>query len=202
MFDIQQEKGVNIHRLDKGCLIFNLNPDDGYRILVVDNLGKGQNAQYWSSQFLNTVPVDDNFYQTQQYLRLTKGFVDEVFNTTNEVEKADQIDLLNRSVDYFKNHDHFDQNEFQQAVMQGEEQVVGAFNDYKQHYENTFQTQIQEQFPISDDAVRKEKGKLRSILKLDKNFHVYIHGDRSRVKKGWDPERGLHYYTLYFNEEE
>ena len=201
-FEVQQEKGININRLDKGCLVFNTQAEDGYRILVVDNLGRGQNAQYWTSQFLGIQPVEDNYFQTQNYLRLTKGFVDEVFNTANEVERADQIDLLNRSVSYFKSHDQFDEGEFQREVMQDEPQIVEAFADYKKHYESAVQTELPEQFPISDHAVRKEKGRLRSILKLDRNFHVYIHGDRNRIEKGWDEARGMKFYKLYFTDEE
>ncbi len=201
VFEVEQEKGININRLDKGCLVFNTNKEDGYKVLIVDNLGKGQNAQYWSNDFLKLVPLEDNFFQTQNYLKLTKGFVDEVYNSANEVERADQIDMLNRSVDYFKNKDHFDQEEFNQEVMLGDDSIQDAFKEYKQHYEDVNQAQMEKAFPISDDAVRKEKGKLRSILKLDRNFHVYIHGSRNYVDKGWDEERGMKFYKLYFHEE-
>ena len=200
IFELAQERGININKLDKGCLIFNTEADDGYRVLTVDNLGKGQNAQYWNGQFLRTAPVEDNYFQTQNYLRLTKNFVDEVYNSANEVERADQIDLLNRSVQYFKENDHFERENFEKNVML-DEPVVEAFNDFKNHYQAVNQMQIDDRFPISDEAVRREKGRLRSILKLDKNFHVYIHGQRDRVERGYDEARGMHFYKLFFHDE-
>ena len=40
-----------------------------------------------------------------------------------------------------------------------------------------------------------------SVLKLDKNFHVYIHGKREYIEKGFDEEKGMHFYQLFFEEE-
>ena len=38
-----------------------------------------------------------------------------------------------------------------------------------------------------------------TIIKLDKNFHIYIHGDRQKLAQGED-ENGK-YYMLYFEKE-
>ncbi|MCL4639824.1 MAG: nucleoid-associated protein, partial [Olivibacter sp.] len=56
-------------------------------------------------------------------------------------------------------------------------------------------------FEISGQAVKKESKIFKSILKLDKNFHVYIHGKREYIEKGFDEERGKHFYKLYFDQE-
>ena len=51
------------------------------------------------------------------------------------------------------------------------------------------------------DQITKEEFKLlyekQSVFKLDKNFHVYIHGDRSKMETGTD-DKGQ-YMKLYFN---
>ena len=52
-FDIESEKGININKLDKGCLIFNTERENGYVIAVVDNSSKGTEAQYWMDDFLH-----------------------------------------------------------------------------------------------------------------------------------------------------
>ena len=39
----------------------------------------------------------------------------------------------------------------------------------------------------------------KSIIKLDKNFHIYVHGDRSKIEHGED-DKGR-FYKLYFNAE-
>ncbi|MDR0506725.1 MAG: nucleoid-associated protein, partial [Dysgonamonadaceae bacterium] len=46
-FEIESEKGININKLDKGCLIFNTERENGYIVAVVDNTNKGVEAQYW-----------------------------------------------------------------------------------------------------------------------------------------------------------
>ena len=51
-------------------------------------------------------------------------------------------------------------------------------------------------FPIKD-----EKRYFKHVLKLDKNFHVYIHGQKKYIEKGYDSDRDMNYYKLYFREE-
>jgi hypothetical protein len=42
---------------------------------------------------------------------------------------------------------------------------------------------------------------MRSVIKLDKNFHIYVHGGEKMIQKGYDPETGMQYYQIFFNEE-
>jgi hypothetical protein len=42
---------------------------------------------------------------------------------------------------------------------------------------------------------------MKSVIKLDKNFHIYIHGERQMVEKGYDAEKQLNFYKLFFKEE-
>ena len=39
-FEIEADNGININKLDKGCLIFNLEKENGYIVAVVDNTNK------------------------------------------------------------------------------------------------------------------------------------------------------------------
>ena len=41
-----------------------------------------------------------------------------------------------------------------------------------------------------------------SVLKLDKNFHIYIHGDKKLIEKGFDDGKAMSFYKVYFKEEE
>ena len=58
-----------------------------------------------------------------------------------------------------------------------------------------------DEFDISSPAVKKQQKVFKSILKLDRNFHVYIHGNREMIERGYDEERSMNYYKLYFEEE-
>lgn len=43
-FNLVSDKGINIKKLDKGCLIFNKNRENGYVVAVVDNTNKDLEA--------------------------------------------------------------------------------------------------------------------------------------------------------------
>lgn len=49
--DIVIQQGININKLDKGCLIFNANKEDGYKILSVDS--NRYDTKYWLENFLD-----------------------------------------------------------------------------------------------------------------------------------------------------
>jgi len=55
-------------------------------------------------------------------------------------------------------------------------------------------------FEISNKAVKKQARVFKSVLKLDKNFHIYIHGDKKLIERGTD-EVGRKFYKIYYEEE-
>ena len=150
--------------------------------------------------FLSLKPREDKYFFTNNYLQLCKGFVGEVFNDENNVPRPDQIDLMNRSIDFFAKNPSFDERSFEREVIRQPE-VIDAFQDYKSFFESEKQMPLMDSFEISKDAVKEEKKYFKSILKLDKNFHVYVHGKRQYLEKGFDPERGLNFYKLYYEVE-
>lgn len=198
-FEINYEEGININKLDKGCLIFNTERDKGYIVAIVDNTGKGTEAQYWKDAFLHLRPREDSYHQTQNLLRLCKGFVTERLPEAFEVSKADQVDLLNKSVKFFKENDSFDLNDFTNEVLE-EPQKIRAFRDYREQFQTDKEINISDEFDISESAVKKQARVFKSVLKLDKNFHIYIHGNRELIEQGIDKD-GRKYYKIYYNEE-
>ena len=46
-WEVAAEDGININKLDKGCLIFKKNREEGFVVCVVDATNKQQDAQYW-----------------------------------------------------------------------------------------------------------------------------------------------------------
>lgn len=200
-FELGAQEGINIKKLDKGCLIFNTEKELGFKICSVDNINKGNEAQFWFQDFLGLRPREDNYYFTNNYLQLCKGFVGEVFNEDNDVARPDQVDMLNRSIEYFNKNANFDEKDFEKEVIR-QPDVVDAFQEYKTFFESDKNMPLQDSFDISKDAVRTEKKHFKSVLKLDKNFHVYVHGKRQYIEKGFDGDRGLKFYKLYFEAEE
>lgn len=199
-YELQADEGININKLDKGCLIFNTEKEKGYLVVVVDNLSKQEGAQYWKDEFLRIKPREDNYYHTQGYLKMYNNFVQEKLKVDYEVSRADEIDIQNRAMNFFKEKETFDFQEFAQEVIQQPE-IVDKFRDYKQDFQDANQATFADEFTISDKAVKKQSKVYKSVIKLDKNFHIYIHGNKDYIERGTDDATGLHYYRLLFKEE-
>lgn len=199
-YQLKSESGINIRKLDKACLIFNIRPESGYKVSVLDKTNQ-QEAIYWTNDFLGLQPSNDSYFQTSNYLNLCKDFVKDIYNKENDVPCADQIDMLNRSINFFRNAEVFSEDRFKEEVVR-EPEVIQAFENFKKQYETEKEIPFQPTFPVSDYAVKDEKKYFRHVLKLDKNFHVYIHGQRKYIEKGYDTARDMNYYKLYFRDEE
>lgn len=196
-YQIESEEGININKLDKGCLIFNIERDSGYRVAIIDNTNKSSEAQYWKDQFLHVKPNQDSYYHTQNYISLCKEFADEAFP---EADKVDKIDLVNNAVSYFSKNESFSIDAFEENVMQ-EPEIIEKFQDFKQSYKETHDLEAFDEFEISKQAVKQSKRFIKSVIKLDKNFHVYVHGNRQNIVRGYDEQLDMNTYTLYFKEE-
>lgn len=198
---LEYDKGININKLDKGCLIFNIDKENGYVVAVVDNTGKGSDAQYWIEDFLHVRPRKDEYYNTQNVLSLTKNFIVKALPEQFEVSKADQIELLNKSVQFFKEKENFSIEEFTDEVI-AQPELVETFTKYKEEYQKKHEVEIADNFTISESAVKKQSRAFKSVIKLDKNFHIYVHGNNQYIKRGYDEKTGMYYYQLFFKEEE
>jgi len=198
-FSINHDYGFEIKGMDKGCIIFNTDQNKGYKILIVDNANKLAEAQYWKDDFLKVKPISNEFHQTDQFLGITKNFVTKQLAEEFEVSKADKIDFLNRSVKYFKTHENFDKREFEKEVFQDLE-MIKSFRNYDSSFREENDIELTDNFQISPQAVKKQSRVFKSVLKLDKNFHIYIHGNREMIEQGIE-EDGRKYYKIYFQQE-
>lgn len=198
-FSIQHDYGFEIKGMDKGCIIFNTGQRNGYKILIVDNANKSSEAQYWKDDFLKIKPISNEFYKTNQFLGIAKNFITKQLSEEFEVNKAGKIDLLNRSVGYFKTHESFDNKEFENEVFQ-DTGIIKSFRNYDSSYREDNEIDLSDNFEISSQAVKKQARVFKSVLKLDKNFHIYIHGNRELIEQGVEKD-GRKYYKMYYKNE-
>ena len=196
-YEIHKDYGISLAKLDKGCLIYNTDKETGYAISVVDN-NKNGDQYYWFEDFLKVRQRDDEYFHTQETLSVFKDFVIKQLPQEFDVNKPDQADFLTKSLNFFKEKETFDFEEFTTEVL-ADKNVIESFVNYKTDYEQEMQVSISEEFPINQTAVKKNQRYFKSIIKLDKNFSIYVHGDRKKIEQGQD-EHGK-YYRLYFEEE-
>lgn len=198
---IHADEGINIHKLDKGCIVLNTHADKGYQCYMIDASGRIHEAMYWKTDFLNLKHVDTSYFATARYMELMKSFSDDVLSFENNVPRENQLQFLRKSADYFNEKQAFDMEEFKQEVII-EPELNETFMEYKQAFEEENALPVMDKFQISSKAVEKNTNRFfRSVIKLDKNFHVYVHGNANFIERGFDKDSGLNFYKLYYKEE-
>jgi hypothetical protein len=197
-FNLESEQGINIKKLDKGCLIFNKDREHGYVVAVVDNVNKGVEAQYWIDDFLHVRSRKDEYSNTQNIMAMAKKFVTKELPKEYEVSKAEQITLLNKSLDFFKGKETFDIDEFAHEVIEQPE-VIEKFHQFKQEYEESNDIAIDDQFQISSSACKKQQRSYKRTIRLDNKIQIVIDGNSDHVEQGQDAKGK--YYKVYYNEE-
>lgn len=197
-YSIRYEDGINIDKLDKGCLIFNTEKESGYKICIIDKSNKTE-AQYWKDTFLQLKPYSDVYHYTKDLMNITKYYIAKELPEEFEINKTEQIDLLNRSAEYFKTHDKFDKADYEKEVFK-DSKMIKSFRKFDESYRNENDIDYEDSFEISTSAVKEGIKSFKSVLKLDKNFHIYIHGDVELIKQGVEKD-GRKFYKIYYERE-
>jgi hypothetical protein len=200
-FDVAVQQGISTKRIDKGCLILNTTDTEGTVVLSIDN--NQYDAQYWVKNFLSVKYADDRNQHTQSYLELCKEFSEEVIKP--EFGKQEQSQFLANTVDFFKENESVDYHAFKDEIFE-EDKQKDMFEDYKKHFETLNDVLIRNNFEVSDVVLKKEKQKIKSIIKLDTNIEIKLDVDApdaasEYLERGYDEEKKMKYYKVYFNEE-
>lgn len=200
-FDVVVQQGISTKKIDKGCLILNTSDTEGTIVLSVDN--NNYDAQYWIQDFLSVKFADDFNSHTQNYLSLCKEFSEEVLKP--ELGKQEQGTFLANTVDYFKENESVDIHQFKDELFEQDKHKT-MFDDYKKHYETLNDVLVRNNFEVSDIVLKKEKSKLKTSIKLDTNIEIKLDVDApdaasEYLERGYDTEKKMNYYKVYFNEE-
>ncbi len=200
-YDVLVQKGISSKKVDKGCLILNQSDTEGHIILSVDN--NGYDAQYWTNQFLNIKYADDANNHTQQYIELCKEFSTEVLKTSYGAQE--QNTFLAKTIDFFKENEVVNIERFKEELFEDEKQIR-QFEDYKKAFEGEQNVVIRNQFDVAERVVTKEKRKIKTDIKLDTNIQIKLDIDApdastEYLERGYDDEKKMHYYKVFFNAE-
>jgi hypothetical protein len=194
-FEVIQEFGVNTKKIDKGCLVFNLHSDSGYVLSIIDNSNRGE-AKYWIEDFLQVKRYNDSYTKTQNAVAMCKGFISQL---PENVAKSEKAIMMNRVLDGLKS---------EEVVMEklavhafGKVLASSEFKTYRANYESTHKVRFDNAFQGKPEAVKRRATGSMTTIKLDNNFDVNIHGDKQFIELGYDEQKGMKYYKLYFNEE-
>ncbi|MFT5969597.1 MAG: hypothetical protein ACI8ZO_000086 [Flavobacteriales bacterium] len=192
-WDIGVYEGIGLNKQDKGCLIIDTEEEEGYKCFLYE--AGGVETEYWRNDFLSLSPIEDSYANTYEFMSKCKTFLTTDIKADVEVDRATQINLVKDTVEYFQLNDTFRMEDFKEKVLV-EDETIESFDRYIS--DNKIE---QNEFEIAPNAVKKQKRKFKSVLKLDTNFHIYIHGNRDLIEYGIDEETGKKFYKVYFEEE-
>lgn len=200
-YDVLVQKGISSKKVDKGCLILNQSDAEGNIILSVDN--NSYDAQYWINHFLNIKYADDANSHTQQYIELCKEFSTEILKTSYGAQE--QNTFLAKTIDFFKDNEVVNVERFKEEVFE-EETYKTLFDDYKKAFECEQNLVIRNQFDVAERVVTKEKKKIKTDIKLDTNIQIKLDIDAPEaasefLERGYDDEKKMHFYKVFFNVE-
>ena len=198
-YAIETDQGFDPSDPLTGCLICNTAEEQGF-LLRIYGKTKGLDYKLWTDEFLLVKQNEDDYYKTQMAMHMCHDFVVEKMPEDFDIIRPDQADMLNKSYDYFKENDTFELEHYSNEILEQPE-VQKSFNNYSQQYAREHDLNVDEEINVSDKAVKKLSRVFKSVIKLDKNFHVYVHGNRNNINRGYDKEKNLHFYQLYFKEE-
>jgi hypothetical protein len=201
--DVFVQKGMSTKKLDKGCLIINSSDAEGRVILSVDN--NNYDAQYWIKNFLNIKLANDSNQHTKNYITMCKDFSEDVIKEDFGIQEKSKF--LAKTVDFFKENDTVNIHVFKDEIFKENEDQKEKFDSYKKQFEDLNDVLVLNQFAISDVVVKKQKQKIKTEIKLDTNIQIKLDIDVpdasiEYLEKGYDEERKMNYYKVYFNEEE
>lgn len=196
------EQGVSLNKLDKGALIFNTNKEEGYKILSVDS--NRYDTKYWLEQFLGVDVLADENFNTKSYLKFCQNFAKDVVLPAED--KQQEVLFMNRAVNHFAKNDDFEEGNFLNEVMENPD-LIPEFQNYKTEKAPKYKIEDLTRFPVSNTAVTAARKKIKSVINLDTNIQIkldFVNPESAEkfIEKGWDEERQMYYYLVYFNKEE
>ena len=200
--DIAVQKGISTKKIDKGCLIVNHQDDEGMAVLSVDN--NNYDAQYWTRNFLNVKYAEDSNHHTLTYIDLCREFSSEVLKP--EYSTQEHSHFLAKTIDFLKENDTVNIHDFKDEVFELEDQK-DLFDTYKKNFESERDVVVRNQFHVSELVVKKQKQKIRTEIKLDTNIQIKLDveapdASADYLELGYDEEKKMKYYKVYFNEEQ
>jgi hypothetical protein len=198
-FRLNVLEGIALGKPETAALVFAVDETEGYRVCAVDTVSKKDDRSFWKDSFLRLRPIEDDYFNTRHYISMTGEFIHQKMPET--AERTEQLDLLYRSGLFFKENEHFDVQAFAENMFEAPEQQQ-AFLDYRDTYAKAYAVPLDDTFDINPQAVRKGFKVLKSVIKLDKNFHIYVHGRRDLIERGYDDDKNKNYYKVYFDEED
>lgn len=184
--------GTGMKGLDKGCLILNVDRENGYVVGTVDNTNNGSDAQYWTDSFLHVTDCEDDYHQTVKLMDMCKGFVKQ----QDDISDIERAIAAKRTADVFAAGETIQVDALADLICQDDKQKQ-EFAAYRKAFEKQNGVFAEEVNVVKKAAIRKPVTKM-TTLKLGADFEVKVLNPEAKIEGGVDKKSGKKYYTLYY----
>lgn len=187
-------KGYKLDKLDKGVLILDTYRDEGFRVYTIDD--NNVESEFWTKNFLEVKPVTNPALQTKKFLETINDFaIDVVLDKTN---RKDQAEFLSNSIHLLSNHEFVD--------IEIIDETLGEYKDDFNQYLNQADLKLDKEFEVDSGVLITQSKKIKSEIKLDTGAKINLDLLNSEcaadnLERGYDDEKKMFYYKVYFNSE-
>ena len=129
------------------------------------------------------------------------------FSNTMKDEKNTytQKEFISQGIKLFNENEVITKDLIEQQLLSPFD-VVDSYSKFKSQYNKENNLDLEENFNISPSTLKKEKKKIKSQINLDTKIQIKLdisEGDslKENIEKGFDEERKMHFYKVFFNEE-
>lgn len=189
-------KGYKLDKIDKACLIIDTQKDDGYRVYSVDN--KKVESEFWTKNFLEVKPVTNSALQTKNFLEIITDFSNDV--VLQHSDKKAQAEFLSNTIEKLSAFYSFVDNEII------EEDILSDYKDEFNQFLNVNQINVDREFEVDSGILITQSKKIKSEIKLDTGAKInldLLNPDcvTEYLERGFDEEKKMFFYKVYFNSE-
>ena len=187
---LSPEIGMSLKKLEKGCIVFNVEKEQGYKVAVVDNTGSNTDAHYWVDNFLHVCNCEDDYHQTERLAELCKGFVEKV----SEQSAVNGAIIAKKASELLKSEEKLTVDNLPEIICQNDEQKV-EFAAYRKSFEEE-NGALNDEVALVKKAVNYKPVSRMNVLKIGTDFEVKVLNPEARIESGKD--KGGRYWKLYW----
>lgn len=182
--------GTGLKGLDKGCLVLNVERENGYVVGTVDNTNNGSDAQYWTDSFLHVTNCDDDYHETVKLTEMLTAFSKQVA----EQNAAEGAVVAKKATELLKKGEAVQVEELADRICVTGEQRE-QFASLRQEFEEEHGGFAEAVNVVAKAASRKPVSRMNT-LKIGDTFEVKVLTPEARMEQGKDD--GGRYWKLYW----
>lgn len=195
-YSIKSQLGLSTKHLDKGCIIFNTQSDNGYLISIVETSTIRQDGRYWSNNFLYIKEIITDFQHTEHIADFCSTVVRQI-SKGNPEKSLDLVKASRKIIQILQNEGReVNTNELISSLAIDEE-IASMLLSYKREYEER-SGEMPETFKIAQNAAKRKAITKANILKIGSGFELKVLDSSAIIEQGYDDEKKQNFLKLYY----